>query len=316
MKFFISSHVLRTLLAASYILQNVQSIPPDNVCCDRANDEAGCLAYTEHDSFSFDNCVGAIGVDCDGVPYDLDFGPVGTITVNLAAPVHSSGGVSVIKTSVGSILHDLCCIKNPQGAFCTGTNYPIDETINLWGNADNSCACIMEWRKAAWNLLRGRYWEASFNEAAFSSDLNAVPGLIRESWLPTGSGTNYISYKSNWGLEENGATAQLCAPSGTKLDCPSEDDTIVVLTAHFAHTHGLAALMQLGAKAGITIGGMMMVGTMPTLVTVIIAAAVNSIRCTGSLVRMARHGMEYANEFLRSLWQVALQSHQLFVASR
>lgn len=224
MKFFISSHVLRTLLAASYILQNVQSIPPDNVCCDRANDEAGCLAYTEHDSFSFDNCVGAIGVDCDGVPYDLDFGPVGTITVNLAAPVHSSGGVSVIKTSVGSILHDLCCIKNTQGAFCTGTNYPIDETINLWGNADNSCACIMEWRKAAWNLLRGRYWEASFNEAAFSSDLNAVPGLIRESWLPTGSGTNYISYKSNWGLEENGATAQLCAPSGTKLDCPSEDD--------------------------------------------------------------------------------------------
>lgn len=219
--------MLVALCAAGFVPKPSQSIPPNTVCCDLANDEAGCLAYTEHDANSFDNCVGGIGVDCDGVPYDLDFGVVGTLSVNLAAPEHSSAeGFAVIKTSVGSILHDLCCIEHPQGAFCNGANYPIDETINFWGNADNECACIMEWRKAAWNLLRGRYWTETFDEAALSSDITKLPftQISRESWLPTGSGTNYLDYKSNWGLEENIATEELCAPPGTKLDCPSEDD--------------------------------------------------------------------------------------------
>ena len=49
------------------------AIPPNNECCDRANNEAECLAYTAHDATSFDNCVGGIGVDCDGVPYDIQY---------------------------------------------------------------------------------------------------------------------------------------------------------------------------------------------------------------------------------------------------
>ena len=145
------------------------------------------------------------------------------------APILHGDGVTVtLKTSVGSILHDLCCIENPNGAFCTGSNYPIDETINLLGNADQECACIMEWRKAAWNILRGRYWYESFSLAAGSSDITARSDVHRESWLPTGSGTNYFTYKSNWGLEENEATAGLCAPPGTELDCPSEDNNCKV----------------------------------------------------------------------------------------
>eukprot|EP00566_Odontella_aurita_P017456 CAMPEP_0113530682 /NCGR_PEP_ID=MMETSP0015_2-20120614/3077_1 /TAXON_ID=2838 /ORGANISM="Odontella" /LENGTH=272 /DNA_ID=CAMNT_0000429435 /DNA_START=93 /DNA_END=911 /DNA_ORIENTATION=+ /assembly_acc=CAM_ASM_000160 len=211
----------------SLSLWSAESIPPNDVCCDRANDPEGCLDYENHDELSFDNCVGAIGVDCDGVPYDLSFEPVGTLSVNLVKPVSNGDTTVVLKTSVGSILHDLCCIENPRGAFCTGTNYPIDETLNLFGNADNSCACIMEWRKAAWNVLRGRYWLESYGKAAFSSDLTAS-GIYRESWLPTGSGTNYLDYKSNWGLQENQATALLCAPSGTQLDCPSEDNNCKV----------------------------------------------------------------------------------------
>lgn len=216
---------LGLLLAASSCLFTT-AIAPNDQCCDRANDQTACEAYTEHDAYSFDNCVGGIGVDCDGVPYDLDFGVMGTLSVNLVAPVDHPDGVHVtVKTSVGSILHDLCCIQHPNGAFCHGSNYPIDETLNLLGNADNDCACIMEWRKAAWNVLRGRYWYETFEKGAGTSNTDPYPyTLERKSYLPTGSGTNYLSYKSNWGLTENYATAALCAPEGTQLDCPSEDD--------------------------------------------------------------------------------------------
>jgi hypothetical protein len=204
------------------------AVPPNNQCCDRANDEAACEAYTAHDANSFDNCVGGIGVDCEGVPYDLDFGIMGTLDVNLVKPIDIGENHVTIKTSVGSILHDLCCIQHPNGAFCTGSNYPIDETINLLGNADNDCACIMEWRKAAWNVLRGRYWLHTFEKGAGTSDTTPQSTLQRQSYLPTGSGTNYLDYKSTWGLTGNIATSALCAPEGTELDCPSEDDNCKV----------------------------------------------------------------------------------------
>lgn len=235
MKLSTTFRTLAVLCTASIILKPTQSIPPNDVCCHLANDETGCEAYTEHDDLSFDNCVGGIGVDCDGVPYDLDFGVMGILSINLVKPVHAANGKVTIKTSVGSILHDLCCIEHPQGAFCNGANYPIDETINLVGGADNDCACIMEWRKAAWNVLRGRYWLAEFDEAPHSSDLTKIPfsELSRESWLPTSWTTNYLEYKSNWGLQENEATSQLCAPTGTELDCPSEDDNCRIGTFRY-----------------------------------------------------------------------------------
>ncbi|CAE7264810.1 E3 ubiquitin-protein ligase [Symbiodinium microadriaticum] len=177
---------------------------------------------------AFDNCVGGTGVDCSGVPYDLDFGVIGTLSVNLVAPIDNGDGTVTLKTSVGSILHDLCCMEHQSGAFCHGSNYPIGATINALGNTNNDCACLMEWRKAAWNVLRGRYWLAKFTKAAQSQDMTPVPSLQRKSYLPKGSGTNYESYKSTWGLTERKATSVLCAPEGTRLDCPSEDDNCKV----------------------------------------------------------------------------------------
>ena len=46
-------------------------------------------------------------------------------------------------------------MEHQSGAFCHSSNYPIGATINVLGNANNNCACLMEWRKAAWNVLRG-----------------------------------------------------------------------------------------------------------------------------------------------------------------
>lgn len=124
-----------------------------------------------------------------------------------------------------SILHDLCCIEHPYGAFCTKSNYPIDETINTFGKTDDSCACIMEWRsKAAWNCFRGHAWTHTYSNAAASSDLTPCLDVVCQSYLPISWSTYYLSNKSDWDLEEVEATAQLCAPAGTHLNCPSEDN--------------------------------------------------------------------------------------------
>jgi len=188
------------------------------VSCPPGNNPQGC---------AFDNCVGGTGVDCDGVSQDLDFGPLGVLTVNLVKPIDNGDGTVTLKVSVGSIYHDLCCRDYPHGAFCDSSNYPIDQTINLLGNADQNCACLLHWRKAAWNLLRGRYWLARFPKAPHTSDLTPV-STTRRTWMPTGSGTNYISYRDNFGITEVKETSKLCAPSNTELDCPSEDDNCKV----------------------------------------------------------------------------------------
>lgn len=153
----------------------------------------------------------------------MNFGPAGKLTLNIVKPIENRGGTVTLDVSVGSILHDLCCIKHPNGAFCTSSNYPIRETINLVGRADNSCACIMEWRKAAWNTIRGRKWKHTFSKARGSSDLSPRPWVKRRSYLPTSWRSKYLPQRSTWGLQEVAATEKLCAPKGTRLDCPGID---------------------------------------------------------------------------------------------
>lgn len=162
---------------------------------------------------SFDNCVGAGGVDCDGIEL------ISALNLNVITPVSCGTNCVTLPVSVGSIYHDLCCRNHPHGAFCDDSNYVISDTLNIFGNADNNCACLLEWRKAAWNQLRGRYWTADFSTLDHSSNLNPAPGT-RPTWFPTGSGTNYIQATSSILPQEVVATAALCAPAGTELDCP------------------------------------------------------------------------------------------------
>lgn len=173
---------------------------------------------------SFDNCVGASGIDCDGVEL-FDFPAVGT--VNAVTPVSSGANLVRLPVSVGSIYHDLCCREYPHGAFCDSSNYVIKDTINILHEDDvNECACLPEWRKAAWNLLRGRFWYDDFSTLPHSSNLNPV-GSSRPTWLPKSWGSDYIEAgpDTTYPLpEEVIATSILCAPSGTELDCPVTSD--------------------------------------------------------------------------------------------
>jgi len=182
-----------------------------------------CPNRDADDPCGFDNCVGPIGVDCQGVEQDICFGFLGCLPINLVSPIDNGDGTSTIKTAVGSILHDLCCIEHPDGAFCGSYNYPIGATLNLLGNTNNNCNCLLEWRKAAWNLLRGRYWEERVPNGKQTADLTPDTSTVRYSWLPVSSGSEHIG-PSHWGIVERKATSSLCAPSGTQLDCPNNDD--------------------------------------------------------------------------------------------
>lgn len=184
------------------------------------------------DVAGFSMCVGGTGVDCDGVQWSLDFGVVGTLDASIVTPYYfydpDGTPMARLKVSVGSIFHDLCCRNHPHGAFCDSSNYPISQTINAGDSANNNCACLNEWRKAAWNLIRGRYWLSDFERNPHTSDLTEVDASeVRYTYFPLGYGTDYTS-KTDAGITEVRGTRNLCAPAETELDCPSEDDNCKV----------------------------------------------------------------------------------------
>jgi hypothetical protein len=214
-------HVTLLLVVTIWMTTPSVAVPPNNVCCDRANDKAACLVRTNSPT-DFDNCLGGYGVDCEGIEVNL----LGLLSFNLMPPKDNGNGTVTLMTSVGSILHDICCISNPKGSFCDTSNYPLLDLFNFFGHADNNCACLVEFRKGVSNLLSGHVWSETYQKADFTSDLGLVPSLLRYSWLPLDLGIRraYIPYPSTWEITERKATSRFCAPSGTALDCPSEDD--------------------------------------------------------------------------------------------
>lgn len=109
-------------------------------------------------------CVGAVGAQCEWVK-------------------NGKG-----KVSVGSILHDNCCIINyPNGSWCHN------------GGKDQK-VCDREWWKAVGNRNNKREWEASFS----GQPDNITKVGARGSDIPTTS--------------ETVATSKLEAPDGTTLD--------------------------------------------------------------------------------------------------
>lgn len=186
----------------------------------------------------FHSCCGAVGRDCEGVTQNISFGPLGDLSLDFVAPIDHGDGTSSVVTAVGSILHDLCCLEHPDGAFCGTFYYPIPSAINLRGIANNNCACLMEWRKAILNTFKGRYWRERLPNGQQTADMTFDPTQLRRSWLPVSASSGFIG-PSTWDLAERRATSGLCAPTGTLLDCPGEDQHCRV--GCFANVHCVAA---------------------------------------------------------------------------
>jgi hypothetical protein len=148
-----------------------------------------------------ERCFGAVGIGCDGD------GAQGWVVPQARA---IGDGNYRQWVNVGSIAHDSCCAKNPNGAHCSSDD-PSD------GGDDRACA--IEWRKAVYNWRDKRSWEQDFGSYKSSEDSDdPTPQHARSMKLSDFFG-NY-KYEYQWG--EYASTRKLCAPEKTNLDSSDE----------------------------------------------------------------------------------------------
>jgi hypothetical protein len=145
-------------------------------------------AYTS--SNGPEKCFGAVGSQCNGAP--------GAPAVNL------QNGYRRMKVSVGSIAHDTCCARNPDGKWC-----------GKYQEIGHNGQCDMEWNKAFWNVIDGRMWEHDFNANTFT-DSALVSNPRSATFNPNYLGGGVIR------LRETRSSIILSAPRGTALDVGDE----------------------------------------------------------------------------------------------
>jgi hypothetical protein len=128
---------------------------------------AGC-DFSKEDKI--ERCFGAVGDQCLGV--HVGWVPLYTTTIK------NEETCTIVKTaSIGSILHDNCCVNNPGGKNC-------DVTKDL--NA--GVGCEGEWQEAWDNYLcPGRQWNQLFGPYFFGNTGDLGKGLIR---APSGQKVN------------------------------------------------------------------------------------------------------------------------------
>eukprot|EP01006_Ploeotia_vitrea_P010168 TRINITY_DN26233_c0_g1_i1.p1 TRINITY_DN26233_c0_g1~~TRINITY_DN26233_c0_g1_i1.p1 ORF type:complete len:454 (+),score=236.87 TRINITY_DN26233_c0_g1_i1:34-1395(+) len=223
---------------------------PQQVCCfmGNATQQERCRKFLSHTANDFDNCVGGMGVDCEGVIKDFSLGALlGKVQIYLIRPrpfvqgaptmpdATPQNGVNLL-TTVGSIVHDLCCIDKPNGAFCTGTNYPVRSLIRVKKPYHNGCDCLAEMRKAVHNLIKGRGAYMNWNK----QDRASVRGNLgvrdtnnkwsRSTRLPLQlyNGLQFalpllreVEYTDDkvWAAESH-QTRVVAFPENARLDCP------------------------------------------------------------------------------------------------
>lgn len=139
-------------------------------------------------------CFGAVGPKCDGAPN--------------AGVTKNANGTVTMKVSVGSILHDNCCLQyppfegNPGGKFCNG---PVSEF-------SHNGQCVDEWDKAFWNTVSdGRQWDWTFDPGK-PADLTVTDARVSRFQDRTLRSTRYYTGR------ETTDTRLLKAPAGTALD--------------------------------------------------------------------------------------------------
>lgn len=87
-----------------------------------------------------EQCFGAIGNKCDG-----GGNPVADVAMPPA--VDRGNGMKRQWVSVGSILHDNCCLSYSDGQHCRGFNVQQEFM-------PDSGHCVLEWRKAFYQVRR------------------------------------------------------------------------------------------------------------------------------------------------------------------
>jgi hypothetical protein len=156
---------------------------------------------------------------CDGIPGEGIFKWIRPNQFDLCRK--GSDGASYCITSVGSIRHDLCCLKYPDGTYCN----PYSRIASFWSEP-SECACASEWRKAVKDLVHASTWIERY-EDKLVSDPKRVSDWVpihesREAWLPK-TRTEWEETPNLRGIAETRVTLKLKAPADSHLDCPNSD---------------------------------------------------------------------------------------------
>ncbi len=138
------------LKIAGYVMLNlgcpaIHTLLLEDICC-----------VCQFSSEQAQRCYGGVGSKCDGINRFIS--PDG---VPLFAPMRKNYNTCEVTgfMSAGSILHDICCLKHPNGAMC-GNN------INFLCNDDEDCC--KEWKEAFANtscssvMNSPRQWEVTW----------------------------------------------------------------------------------------------------------------------------------------------------------
>jgi hypothetical protein len=137
----------------------------------------------------YEYCFAGVGPQCAGAP---------------GAPVRlRSTGTYAMMVSVGSILHDNCCLRNPAGKWCGGTGV---DGVNKAEEGNHNGQCVKEWDKAWWNTIDRRQWEVAVNTTV-PGNLTPAPGRLasrKDGTMET--------------IEEVVQSRLYSAPAGTSLD--------------------------------------------------------------------------------------------------
>jgi len=225
----------------------------NSVCCFQGNaTEQEACKNAPYDTDYWGRCVGATGYGCNGVQkwvdvlgvqlFPLDFVKVVPYAddMPLAQPesvwprpksASDKNQWVAVWTSVGAILHDRCCMQHTHGVFCNQYNYPVLATINakLAGKGyNNDCACMLEWRRAVWDLGTGKGAVMAWKNVS-DQTLNAPARSTRQTALP-GDFTLALNTKALWtatqwtpisnqGTTETVGTSNIQFPAGSNQIC-------------------------------------------------------------------------------------------------
>jgi hypothetical protein len=157
-----------------------------------------------------ERCFGAIGQACKS---QAEWGIFNVPPINFPVAEVASDCRIQERVSVGSIAHDTCCERNPDGLYCK--NDPGDRLQD----EISDLPCHREWRKAVYDSIEGRNWTVTFGpyyQGGNGDDLSPASDPIRS--LSTLGPLGVQDAPVRYGLEEVRATRALAAPSGKKLE--------------------------------------------------------------------------------------------------
>lgn len=157
-----------------------------------------------------ERCFGGIGDKCKSQAPPIDF----FLSANGIPEAYVQPNCTLrAAVSVGSIMHDNCCVSYPNGINCRG----VPDWKEIPG-VFTSVPCHREWRKAVYDVLERRYWFETFGPYRGSTGDAGLKTTVPARKAFTYGGFGVQDQPQQWPGPERPATLRLKAPSGQKLE--------------------------------------------------------------------------------------------------